>query len=139
MLRGTDGGFTLRYERDEAVVSGQKGERTVRGERVELLSDLLEARHDGHRLLCDVADTGAFMRVVEAVRTAPDPRGVGGDHVRWRGAGGEHHPVVHDVAAWCERVARAAHVHRARRALDDPVLTGADGARAQGVGATFDA
>ncbi|GMA24621.1 oxidoreductase [Luteimicrobium album] len=106
LLRGTDGEITLRYERDEAVVSGPGGERTIRGDRSDLLTDLLGARQDGHRLLCDVSDTGAFMRVLEAVRTAPEPRVVGADHVTWVGAGDERHPVVHDVAAWCERVAR---------------------------------
>ncbi|MGC5167479.1 Gfo/Idh/MocA family protein [Luteimicrobium sp. DT211] len=106
LLRGTDGEITLRYERDEAVVSGRRGERTVRGERADLLTDLLEARRDGRGLRCDVADTGAFMRVLEAVRTAPGPRVVGGEHVTWEGEGDGRHPVVRDVAGWCERVAR---------------------------------
>jgi predicted dehydrogenase len=106
LLRGTDGEITLRYERDEAVVSGRSGERTIRGDRADLLTDLLEARRDGRGLLCDVADTGAFLRVLEAVRTAPEPRVVGPEHVTWVGAGDDRHPVVHDVATWCERVAR---------------------------------
>jgi len=106
LLRGTDGEITLRYERDEAVVSGRRGERTLRGDRVDLLADLVSARADGHPLRCDVVDTGAFMRVLDAVRTAPEPRTVGREHVTWEGAGDARHPVVHDVAAWCERVAR---------------------------------
>jgi len=106
LLRGTDGEITLRYERDEAVVTGRRGERTIRGERADLLADLLSARADGHRLLCDVVDTGAFMRVLDAVRAAPEPRVVGTEHVTWEDAGDARHPVVHDVAAWCERVAR---------------------------------
>ncbi|MFC8734289.1 Gfo/Idh/MocA family protein [Luteimicrobium sp. NPDC057192] len=106
LLRGTDGEITLRYERDEAVVTGRRGQRTIRGGRADLLADLLSARAHGHDLLCDVVDTGAFMRVLDAVRAAPDPRAVGAEQVTWEGEGDARHPVVHDVAAWCERVAR---------------------------------
>ncbi|HWK91787.1 MAG TPA: Gfo/Idh/MocA family oxidoreductase [Luteimicrobium sp.] len=106
LLRGTDGEITLRYERDEAVVTGRRGERTLRGDRTDLLADLISARADGHDLRCDAVDTGAFMRVLDAVRAAPEPRAVGAEHVTWEGEGDARHPVVHDVAPWCERVAR---------------------------------
>lgn len=88
--------------------------------------DGVAAGRGGRRLLCDVRDTGAFMRVLEAVRTAPDPAPIGDAFVDWvdgvpAGPGGTttpgggaqgnpegdaRHPVVHDVAAWCERAAR---------------------------------
>jgi len=44
--------------------------------------------------------------VLEAVRTAPDPTPIASTFVTWFGEGTERRPVVHDVEAWCERVAR---------------------------------
>ncbi len=63
------------------------------------------------------SSTGAFMRVLEAVRTAADPAPIGAEFVEWvdgvdigvgqgNPEGDTRHPVVHDVAAWCERAAR---------------------------------
>lgn len=106
LVRGTAGEAVLRYEHDELDVRSPRGSRSVRTSRRDLLADLLDARHDPHaRLRCDVASTGAFMRVLEAVRTAPDPTPVRPEHVRWAGDGADGHPVVADVEAWCARVA----------------------------------
>jgi predicted dehydrogenase len=68
--------------------------------------DGMAAGRSGSRLLCDVRETGAFMQVLEAVRTAADPTPIGDAFVDWADAGDARHPVVHDVAAWCERAAR---------------------------------
>jgi predicted dehydrogenase len=87
--------------------------------------DGMAAGRSAPRLLCDVRETGAFMRVLEAVRTAADPTPIGDAFVDWvdgvagpgsgpgapGGAQGNpegdgRHPVVHDVAEWCERAAR---------------------------------
>ena len=77
--------------------------------RTGLLEDLLAARRDPERrLACDVRDTGAFMRVMEAVRTAADPRPLDPSAVTWTGEGDDRRPVVDDVARWCEEVARSA-------------------------------
>ncbi|MBT0993977.1 Gfo/Idh/MocA family oxidoreductase [Cellulomonas sp. DKR-3] len=106
VVRGTLGQATLWYESDDLEVrtAGRTTRRTHA--RTDLLEDLLLARaDDGAELRCDVASTGAFMRVLEAVRTAPDPRPITAEHVRWRGVGDDRHPVVQGVERWCERAA----------------------------------
>jgi len=109
VVRGSRGSATLRYEHDVLEVVSPRGTRTVRGTRTDLLEDLLAARVDpAVRLRCDVAETGAFMVVLDAVRTAPPPRRIADAHVTWRGVGPDAHPVVHDVADWCARVAAEA-------------------------------
>ena len=106
VVRGSAGSATLRYEHDELDLVSPRGTRTVRAPRADLLDDLLAARLDPARpLRCDVAATGPFMAVLDAVRAAPDPRPIAPEHVAWHGTGPEAHPVVHDVAAWCARVA----------------------------------
>ncbi|WP_421735104.1 Gfo/Idh/MocA family protein [Cellulomonas sp.] len=105
-VRGTLGTATLFYETDEIEVTSPRGTRRIRCGRVDLLTQLLIARtHPAVTLRCSVADTGAFLRVLEAVRTAPDPAPVPDAFVEWRGEGDERHPVVADVEHWCARVA----------------------------------
>jgi len=105
-VRGSAGSATLRYEHDVLEVRSPRGTRSVRTSRTDLLDDLLAARADpAATLRCDVARTGAFMAVLDAVRAAPDPRPVPEPHVTWHGTGPDAHPVVHDVVAWCDRVA----------------------------------
>lgn len=126
LVLGTDGEIELEYEHD--VVRLRTGRVVAEKQygRTDLLENLLRAR-TGERLLCDVRDTGAFMQVLEGVRTAPDPAPIGDAYVDWAdglaaapgggppgkigGAqgnpeGDSRHPVVHDVAEWCERAAR---------------------------------
>lgn len=105
-VRGTLGTATLLYETDEIEVSSPRGTRRIRSGRVDLLSQLLEARADPTiALRCSVADTGAFLRVLEAVRTAPDPASVPAELVEWRAEGPARHPVIADVEHWCARAA----------------------------------
>ena len=105
-VRGSLGSATLLYETDEIEVRSPRGTRRIRCGRVDLLTQLLEARADPRiALRCSVADTGAFLRVLEAVRTAPDPRPVPAGCVEWRGEGPTRHPVVADVEHWCARAA----------------------------------
>ncbi|MGJ0223699.1 hypothetical protein ACQUZK_09890, partial [Streptococcus pyogenes] len=63
-------------------------------------------REDPSRpLLSPLRGTGAFMRVLDAVRAAPDPAPVDPAHVERVTDDGGTHRVVRDVAAWCGRVA----------------------------------
>jgi hypothetical protein len=118
VVQGTAGEIELEYEHD--VVRLRTGRVVAEKQygRTGLLENLLRARA-GERLLCDVRDTGAFMQVLEAVRTAPDPAPIGDTFVDWvdgiaavpggsqgNPEGDTRHPVVHDVAEWCERAAR---------------------------------
>jgi predicted dehydrogenase len=146
IVQGTAGEIELEYEHDLARLRTGRVVAEKQYGRTSLLENLLAARaaagsgtgsgtgpgagngapggRAGERLLCDVRDTGAFMRVLEAVRTAPDPAPIGDEFVHWvdgiagpggsSGPGGSQgnpegdarHPVVRDVEAWCERAAR---------------------------------
>jgi predicted dehydrogenase len=130
IVQGTEGEIELEYEHDLVRLRTGRVVAEKRYERTGLLENLLLARaaagsgsgsvaraamvagdglaagRSGHRLLCDVRDTGAFMQVLEAVRTAPDPTPIGDAFVDWVDGDDARHPVVHDVAEWCERAAR---------------------------------
>ncbi|WP_278236399.1 Gfo/Idh/MocA family oxidoreductase [Isoptericola sp. AK164] len=109
LVLGTAGEIELFYESDRLVLRSDRLTLDKTYGRTSLLEDLLEVRADDdpqRRLLCDVRDTGAFMRVLEAVRTGPDPRPMPDELVTWVGEGDARHPVVSDVADWCEQVAR---------------------------------
>jgi predicted dehydrogenase len=138
IVQGTAGEIELEYEHDLVRLRTGRVVAEKQYGRTALLENLLLARsaagagavngvpagRAGERLLCDVRHTGAFMQVLEAVRTAADPAPIGDEHVAWvdgvTGAGGTavpggtqgnpegdaRHPVVRDVAEWCERAAR---------------------------------
>ncbi|MDR7382804.1 Gfo/Idh/MocA family protein [Promicromonospora iranensis] len=125
IVQGTAGEIELEYEHDLVRLRTGRVVAEKQYGRTGLLENLLRARA-GERLLCDVRDTGAFMQVLEAVRTAPDPAPIADTFVDWvdgiaavtggpagkiGGAQGNpegdaRHPVVHDIAEWCERAAR---------------------------------
>jgi predicted dehydrogenase len=109
LVIGTTGEIDLLYESDRLVLRTERVTMDKTYGRTPLLDDLLDVRASGdpdRRLLCDVRDTGAFMRVMEAVRTGADPRPVPADDVDWQGDGDDRRPVVRDVEDWCEQVAR---------------------------------
>ena len=68
-------------------------------DRADLLENLIEHRRSGAALIVPLASTGAFMRVVEAVRLAPDPTTIDPKYVTWSGEDGNEHPVVDDIVA----------------------------------------
>jgi predicted dehydrogenase len=126
IVQGTAGEIELEYEHDLVRLRTGRVVAEKQYGRTGLLENLLRAR-TGERLLCDVRDTGAFMQVLDAVRSAADPKPVGNAFVDWvdgvdAGPGGgppgkiagtqgnpegdARHPVVRDVAEWCERAAR---------------------------------
>ncbi|GAA4698683.1 putative dehydrogenase [Promicromonospora umidemergens] len=126
IVQGTAGEIELEYEHDLVRLRTGRVVAEKQYGRTGLLENLLRAR-TGERLLCDARDTGAFMQVLEAVRTAADPTPIGDEFVDWAdgvdtGPGGgprgkiagtqgnpegdARHPVVRDVAEWCERAAR---------------------------------
>lgn len=99
LVHGTKGTLRLAYETDTIHVAG----RTMTFGRTDLLDDLVTAREDGLR--CSIVDTGAFMRVLDAVRAADEPARISDHHIRWEGHGDDRRPIVSDVEAWCLRAA----------------------------------
>jgi predicted dehydrogenase len=107
---GSAGVVRLYYTRDEVSLEITGTESVVTSyERVDLLGNLLAARAGEAELLNPLADNGAFMAVMEAVRLAPDPTPIGPDLVSWEPIAGAEppdvHPVVTGVAQAVERVA----------------------------------
>jgi hypothetical protein len=98
VVHGSRGRITLWYKQDRVLLqrAGHGPEERVHG-RTDLLENLLAHRADGTALLVPPQATGAFMRVVEAVRTAPDPEPVPGS--LWYTVEGErsHRRVVDGV------------------------------------------
>lgn len=82
MVHGRHGRITLWYKQDRVLVqrAGHGPVEHVYG-RTDLLENLVRHLTRGDELLVPPHRTGAFMRVVEAVRTAPDPRPLPTD--RW--------------------------------------------------------
>ncbi|WP_228983181.1 Gfo/Idh/MocA family protein [Streptomyces sp. DH12] len=75
LVHGRRGRITFWYKHDRVLVqrAGHGPVETVHG-RTDLLENLVHHLADGDELLVPPDRAGAFMRVVEAVRTAPDPR-----------------------------------------------------------------
>ncbi|MCK9794038.1 PmoA family protein [Isoptericola sp. 4D.3] len=106
-VRGTRGTIELSYTTDELTIDGVEGRRTLTTGRAHLLDDLLAHRRTGAALLSPLADSGAFVRVLEAVRVADAPRQIPPEAVTWTGTGDDRRPVVHDVEAILERAVTA--------------------------------
>ena len=84
-VHGTRGRIVLAYKRDQVRLQ-RAGGRADAGRRT-AVADLLEnlvahVRDPAVPLLVPLPATTAFMQVVEAVRTAPDPRPIAADAVR---------------------------------------------------------
>ncbi|OKK08540.1 oxidoreductase [Streptomyces sp. CB03234] len=75
VVHGSHGRITLWYKQDRVLVqrAGHGPMETVHG-RTDLLENLIAHVRDGENLLVPPDRTDAFMRLVEAVRTAPEPR-----------------------------------------------------------------
>ncbi len=97
-LIGDRGSVTFRYTDDEVEyrVEGEPA-RTERVGRRALLANLLDHRDTGATLMVPLADTGAFMCVLEASQTSPEPIAVGPAHVHWSGDGADRRPELEGV------------------------------------------
>lgn len=106
VLQGSTGRAVLDYDTDTVEVTGAAGARTIASQRTDLLTNLLRHWADPSvTLLCPLRDTGAFERVLDAVRAAPDPAIIPSEYVRAVTDDLGTHLVVRDVEHWCERVA----------------------------------
>ncbi|GAA2509435.1 Gfo/Idh/MocA family protein [Streptomyces gobitricini] len=75
VVHGSHGRITFWYKQDRVLVqrAGHGPVETVHG-RTDLLENLVAHVRDGDELLVPPERTGAFMRLVDTVRTAPEPR-----------------------------------------------------------------
>jgi predicted dehydrogenase len=95
---GSEGQAVLRYTTDELEI----GTTTTQYGRDDLLENLLDHRLDGVPLIAPLEQTGAFTRVLDAVRSAPSP---GEIPATWEGDGDARHPVVPGIEKWIEQAA----------------------------------
>jgi predicted dehydrogenase len=96
IVHGSEGRAVLTYQSD--LIGGTKYGRA------DLLENLLAHRADPSvPLYVPLEATGGFTRVVEAVRTAPDPVAIPPELVRWEGEGLERRSIVLDVEDWIDR------------------------------------
>ncbi|MEV4877457.1 Gfo/Idh/MocA family protein [Streptomyces cyaneofuscatus] len=102
LVHGERGRITFWYKQDRVLLqrAGHGPEETVHG-RTDLLENLADHLEHGTPLLVPPASTGAFMRVVEAVRTAPEPvpLAAGAWEIRHEGPGGGARRVVPGIDA----------------------------------------
>ncbi|MFF5896628.1 Gfo/Idh/MocA family protein [Streptomyces argenteolus] len=100
IVHGDRGRVTFWYKQDRVLVqrAGHGPEEAVHG-RTDLLENLVDHLEHGTALLVPPERTGAFMRVVDAVRTAPDPTALPATawHTRPDGPGGGNRRVVRGI------------------------------------------
>lgn len=106
VVHGSAGTVTYWYTAGRVEVAGRSGTRTWNTEVTSLLGNLVAHVREGAALLSPLEASGAFMRVLEAVRRAQDPAPIDPRHLSRLQAPGEVFVQVRDVEQWCARVAR---------------------------------
>lgn len=101
---GTEGQLTLFYTEDRLEITTPGGVRTETFGRKDLLENLLAARNH-EDLLSPLSGVGAYVSVLEAIRTADSPRAIHPDFITWDGDGDAAHPVVHGIESLIRRAA----------------------------------
>lgn len=96
---GERGSVVFRYTVDEVEwrIDGEPV-RVERVARTGLLENLLDHREHGTPLVAPLADTGAFMCVLEASQTSPEPCPIDAAHVTWTGDGPDRTPVITGIS-----------------------------------------
>ncbi|WP_166982601.1 DUF6807 family protein [Paramicrobacterium fandaimingii] len=84
---------SLSYTTDVLTI----GDRTVKFARTDLFDNLLAHRAHDAELCAPLEHTGAFIRVLEAIRTAPEPTKVSPEFVTWHGEADAAYPVIEGI------------------------------------------
>ncbi|MGW7272584.1 Gfo/Idh/MocA family protein [Streptomyces sp. NPDC054864] len=107
IVHGTRGRITFWYKQDRVLVqrAGHGPQEVLHG-RTDLLENLVDHLAGRAELLVPPASTGAFMKVVEAIRVAPDPRPLPDE--AWRTVPGEHEGVRRRVVHGIDGLVAAA-------------------------------
>ncbi|OSC63759.1 oxidoreductase [Streptomyces sp. 4F] len=96
LVHGSGGRVTFWYKQDRVLLQrGGHGPEEFEYGRTDLLENLVDHLTTGAALLVPPDGTGAFMRVVEAIRRAPDPEPL--PDAAWRRVPGENRRVVPGV------------------------------------------
>ena len=93
-LQGSEGQAVFHYTEDRLTVTPAAGQSEQVFSRDDLTENLIAHRRDGTGLISPLLDSGAFMLVLEAIRTAPLPALIGSEYVKWVGEGDAAHAVV---------------------------------------------
>lgn len=115
-IQGSEGSAVFHYTEDRLSVLTSHGERREIFDRDDLTENLLEHLTEGGPLISPLADSGAFMRVLEAIRTAEPPTRIGDEFIVWQGEGEAAHAVVMGIEDALDR-ATAAHATFSELAL----------------------
>lgn len=106
-LHGSEGTAVFHYTEDRVTVTKDAGETTHTFGRDDLTENLLRHLSDGTPLLSPLDHSGAFMRVLEAIRTAKAPTAIPQSAVSWVGTGEEAHAVIPGIEETLERATKA--------------------------------
>jgi predicted dehydrogenase len=104
-LQGSHGTAVLHYTEDRLTLESPAGHSEQVFGRDDLTENLLAHGSSGVPLLSPLLDSGAFMLVLEAIRTAPLPAAIGAEFLRWEGEGDAAHAVVIGIEDALERAA----------------------------------
>ncbi len=104
-LQGSEGSAVFHYTEDRLTVETAEGRSEEIFGRNDLTENLLAHRNSGAPLISPLLDSGAFMLVLEAIRTAPLPAPIEEAYVRWEGEGDAAHAVVTGIEAALEHAA----------------------------------
>jgi len=102
-LQGSEGEAVFHYTEDRLTVRTATGETEKVFGRDDLTENLLAHRREGTELISPLLDSGAFMLVLEAIRTAPPPAVIDSAFVNWAGQGSSAHAVVVGIEEALER------------------------------------
>ncbi|WP_051478564.1 DUF6807 family protein, partial [Arthrobacter sp. H5] len=106
-IHGTSGSAVLYYTTDKLITTTADGDVTEHFDRADLLENLLEHRASGAPLISSLKDSGAFMRIMEAVRTAEPPQLIPSEHIQWIGQGDDAHPVIAGISELVRRAGKS--------------------------------
>ncbi|MEV4951978.1 DUF6807 family protein [Paenarthrobacter nitroguajacolicus] len=106
-LHGTEGSAVFHYTEDRVTVHTEAGETSHTFGRDDLTENLLQHLSEGTPLLSPLDHSGAFMRVLEAIRTAEAPALIPGEYVEWVGTGEQAHAVIPNIEDILERATRS--------------------------------
>ena len=105
-LQGSLGEAVFHYTEDRLTVTTLAGQTEQVLGRDDLTENLLAHRREGTELISPLLDSGAFMLVLEAIRTAPLPALIDDAFVQWEGDGESAHAVVVGIEDALDRATR---------------------------------